>query len=311
MPLQGVWAMLVPQAPLIIGLQLFAINHSPLNHCPINHYTIQSFPLNHYTINRSPLNHYTINHSPINRSQSIIHNQSFPINHSPINRSPINRSPINRSPINRSPINRYTINHYTINHSPINRSPINRSPPNHCPLMITFAAQFFYCGNINHYLVKADDFLSLYSEDSMVKMLANEIMLPSPSVIHLKGLRGCLDTLLAASMQKLTQKSHLFVLQDKEEAFFFLHNLESLLGKGRLLFFPVSYRKPYEYEEVDNANVLQRAETLTELAKERSMIVTYPEALGEKVITRKSLSSHTFRVKKGETADRAFLEEFL
>ncbi|PGH40251.1 MAG: transcription-repair coupling factor, partial [Candidatus Nephrothrix sp. EaCA] len=177
--------------------------------------------------------------------------------------------------------------------------------------MITFAAQFFYCGNINHYLVKADDFLSLYSEDSMVKMLANEIMLPSPSVIHLKGLRGCLDTLLAASMQKLTQKSHLFVLQDKEEAFFFLHNLESLLGKGRLLFFPVSYRKPYEYEEVDNANVLQRAETLTELAKERSMIVTYPEALGEKVITRKSLSSHTFRVKKGETADRAFLEEFL
>jgi len=177
--------------------------------------------------------------------------------------------------------------------------------------MITFAAQFFYCGNINHYLVKADDFLSLYSEDSMVKMLANEIMLPSPSVIHLKGLRGCLDTLLAASMQKLTKKSHLFVLQDKEEAFFFLHNLESLLGKGRLLFFPVSYRKPYEYEEVDNANVLQRAETLTELAKERSMIVTYPEALGEKVITRKSLSSHTFRVKKGETADRAFLEEFL
>ncbi len=75
----------------------------------------------------------------------------------------------------------------------------------------------------------------------------------------------------------------------------------------------MSYKRPYEYDETENANILMRAEVLNQLSThpESQIIITYPEALSEKVITKKSLSSNTFVVKTREILDREFLEEFL
>ncbi|MGC4021982.1 MAG: transcription-repair coupling factor [Cyclobacteriaceae bacterium] len=75
----------------------------------------------------------------------------------------------------------------------------------------------------------------------------------------------------------------------------------------------MSYKRPYEYDEVENANVLMRAETLNRIGNhpDGNIIVTYPEALSEKVINKKTLASNTFLVQKGEKLDRNFLEEFL
>ena len=86
-----------------------------------------------------------------------------------------------------------------------------------------------------------------------------------------------------------------------------------LLGDKEVFFFPMSYKRPYEYEEIENANILMRAEVLNQLSNhpEGNVIVTYPEAISEKVINKKSLSSNTFLITKGEVLDRTFLEEFL
>ena len=161
--------------------------------------------------------------------------------------------------------------------------------------------------------LRANDFLKVYQEDSLVCNLAEGIRTFKPEAIHVKGLHGSLDAVLFAATFKASKSSHVIVLQDREEASYFLNDLQSLLGEKDVLFFPMSYKRPYEYDETENANILMRAEVLSQVSNhpDSQIIVTYPEALSEKVINKKSLSSNTFVVRVGETLDRAFLEEFL
>ncbi len=166
----------------------------------------------------------------------------------------------------------------------------------------------------------ANDFLKVYQADGLVQTLAEGIRTPvrseggfKPEILRVKGLSGSLDALLFAAIYKTSKSSHIIILHDKEEASYFLNDLQNLLGQKEVLLFPMSYKRPYEYDEVENANILMRAETLNHLGShpDSQIIVTYPEALSEKVITKKSLASNTFVVKVGEKLDREFLEEFL
>ena len=93
----------------------------------------------------------------------------------------------------------------------------------------------------------------------------------------------------------------------------YLNDLELLLGDNNVLFFPGSYRSPYQIEETDNANVLLRSEVLNRLSsrKKPACIITYPEALFEKVITKKSLDKNTLKVKVGEELSLDFVNEVL
>ena len=117
---------------------------------------------------------------------------------------------------------------------------------------------------------------------------------------------------MIASVFKSVQHDCLLVMQDREEANYMQNDLQSLLER-EILIFPMSYKRPYEFEEVENANILMRAEVLNLLAnkKKPEIIVTYPEALSEKVISKRSLASNTFLVKLRENLDIGFLEEFL
>jgi transcription-repair coupling factor (superfamily II helicase) len=161
--------------------------------------------------------------------------------------------------------------------------------------------------------VKAHDFLSIYRADSLVQTLAEGIRTSAHSNIRLKGLHGSLDTVIFAAVYKSVRSSHVLIAQDKEEASYILNDLQHLLGEKEVLYFPMSYKKPYEYDEIENANILMRSEVLNVINghPEGNIIVTYPEAISEKVINKKSLATNTFLIKKGEILDRAFLEEFL
>lgn len=161
--------------------------------------------------------------------------------------------------------------------------------------------------------LRANDFLNIYKADSLIQTLAEGIRTPIPSTIRIKGLTGSLDAILFAALHKSTKSTHVIILHDKEEASYFFNDLQNLLGEKEILFFPMSYKRPYEYDETENANIVMRAEVLSQLNNhpESQIIVTYPEALSEKVINRKSLASNTFLVRKGEKLNRAFLEEFL
>ncbi|HTH58478.1 MAG TPA: transcription-repair coupling factor [Cyclobacteriaceae bacterium] len=161
--------------------------------------------------------------------------------------------------------------------------------------------------------LKAHDFVSIYRADSLVQTLAEGIRTSQSNPIQLKNVHGSLDAVLLAATCKSTRANNVVVLHDREEASYFLNDLQNLLGKTEILFFPMSYKRPYEYDEIENANVLMRAETLNRISShpDGNIVVTYPEALSEKVINKKSLASNTFLVMKGERLDRDFLEEFL
>jgi transcription-repair coupling factor (superfamily II helicase) len=161
--------------------------------------------------------------------------------------------------------------------------------------------------------VRAVDFLSLYQSDGHIQTLVEGMRASHQKHLRLKGLHGSLDAVTLAATLKSVRSSHVFILTDKEEASYFLNDLQNLLGQKEPLLFPMSYKRPYEYDEIENANILMRAEVLNHLSTypEGQLVITYPEALSEKVINKKSLASNTFVVKKGELLDVAFLEEFL
>ena len=161
--------------------------------------------------------------------------------------------------------------------------------------------------------MKAEELIKLYKEDGLVKTISGKIATSSPQKITLKGLIGSLDAVISSAIFKNHPQPYLFILHDKEEASYFLNDIQNLLQETDVLFFPTSYKKPYQYEEVDNANVLQRAEVLNIIntKNEPIIIVSYPEALTEKVINKKSLVDNTFRINTGSKLDTAFLSEWL
>ena len=130
---------------------------------------------------------------------------------------------------------------------------------------------------------------------------------------YVKGLVGSSFSFIISSIFKTTEKPFLLVFDDKEEAAHYLNDLEQLLSVKDVLFYPGSYRRPYEIEETDNANVLLRAEVLNRInsQKKPAIIVTYPDALFEQVVTRKELERHTLKVGVNDKLSIDFVNEML
>lgn len=135
----------------------------------------------------------------------------------------------------------------------------------------------------------------------------------SAGEIRLTGLSGSMAAMTCAALFSKLEQPALCILRDKEEAAYFLNDLESLLGKKDVLFYPASYRRPYEIEQTDNANVLLRAEVLNRLSsrKKPAVIVSFPDALFEQVVTRSEISKNTLQLKVEDSIGLDFLNETL
>ena len=157
-------------------------------------------------------------------------------------------------------------------------------------------------------------FLSIYQSDPIFQTLAHQLSAGAPFQLQVKGLSGSLDMVLLAAYFAQQGGFHLVIAQDKEEAAYLNSDLQNLLGNLDQGIFPSSYKRPYQYEEVDNANVLQRAELLNQLLESKGsprIVITYPEALYEKVINKRSLVENTFTARVGEAVDMEFVTEIL
>jgi transcription-repair coupling factor (superfamily II helicase) len=158
------------------------------------------------------------------------------------------------------------------------------------------------------------EFLSLYYHDPFVKTIATAVESLSGNTIHIKGLTGSMDMLLLSAISQDNPRFHLVVAHDKEEATLLTGDLVSFADKEEPLLFPSSYKVPYQFEEVENANVLMRAEILNKILTRETpdgIIITYPDALYEKVINKRSLKENTFTAQIGEKVDVEFIAEML
>ncbi len=129
----------------------------------------------------------------------------------------------------------------------------------------------------------------------------------------ISGLNGSAISIVLKTAFAQVEKPFLIIANDKEEAAFYLNDLEKMIGEEKVLFYPGSYRRPYQIEETDNANVLLRAEVLNRInsRKKPAVIVTYPDALFEKVVTRKELEKNTLKISVGEQISIDFANEVL
>ncbi len=150
-------------------------------------------------------------------------------------------------------------------------------------------------------------------QQSPAFQLLEERLKPSTSTVYLQGTPGSLPAfLIAAYAWKHSNTPLICLARDREEAAYLLNDLENLYLKDKVFFYPESYRRPYDIEETDNANILMRTETLNAISERKAhIIVSYPASLVEKVITRENIDKKTLRLKQGEAVDPDFVFDVL
>ena len=157
------------------------------------------------------------------------------------------------------------------------------------------------------------DLLQYYKTDDRIIKLAGALSDYKCAKIHLKGLIGSSDAMVALALYNIQKQGNLFVLPDREEAIYFQNDLENIFGH-RVLFFPSSYKKPFDITQLDTSAVLQRAEVLNELKYNTAngkLIVSYPEAIAEKVIDQQILAANTLEINLAEKISIESINEFL
>lgn len=151
-----------------------------------------------------------------------------------------------------------------------------------------------------------------YNKSSKINQIA-ELLNHREQKLQLKGLVGSSLSFVTNALFDKSENPFLLILDDKEEAAYYLNDLEQLINDEDVLFYPGSYRNPYQIEDVDNANILLRAEVLNRInsRKKPAIIVTYPEAIFEKVVTKKELEKNTLKVSVGDQISIDFINEVL
>jgi transcription-repair coupling factor (superfamily II helicase) len=152
-----------------------------------------------------------------------------------------------------------------------------------------------------------------YDNSPKVQQIVERLRESNPVKMQLDGLLGSAISFVTRAIFKKAEHPFLVILNNKEEAAYYLNDLEQMIGEQDVLFYPGSYRRPYQIEDTDNANVLLRAEVLNRInsRKKPAVIVSYPEALFEKVVTRKDLDKNTLKVAVGDKISIDFINEVL
>lgn len=157
------------------------------------------------------------------------------------------------------------------------------------------------------------DLQELYAPHPSVGALAGLLKDVSVKTFFAGGLYASAPAVVASVLFQKTQKSLLYVLDDVEEAGYFYHDLTQIQGSEQVFFFPSSFRRAIKYGQRDAASEILRVEVLSEIRKQEKplIVVTYPEALAEKVVSREKLDEQTLKLATGERVGIPFIAEVL
>lgn len=153
----------------------------------------------------------------------------------------------------------------------------------------------------------------LLEQHFKVLLTQKSLCLSPEKITWLQGLRGSSFAFLISEYYKTGTLSALVIASDKEKAAYAYNDLQALLPEDTVLFFPESHKTPYAIEKTANANIQQRAEAVNFLSKEtfKGIVITYPDAICEKITTKKQLNKNSLQIKKGEKLSTEFVSDFL
>ena len=161
--------------------------------------------------------------------------------------------------------------------------------------------------------MEVQELLKLYAAHPQVTALDTLLKNDTSRNIILKGLNGSGPAMTIASLFTKGRGSYVCVLNDQEEAGYFYHDLMQLTASNEVYFFPSAYRRAIKYGHVDPANEILRTEVLSRLQDPDAsfVIVTYPDALAERVVAREVLKENTLKISVGEKLDNMFVSDVL
>lgn len=155
--------------------------------------------------------------------------------------------------------------------------------------------------------------LDIYSQHRSFSDICNSLNNNELNKIYIKGLSGSSQALFIGAVFKKLNKNFVCILPEKEEAAHFYSDLVSVLGEQNVLFFPSTYRRKYNSNNVSIANSVSRTSVLEKISQSNNclLIVTHPEALAEKVVSKKAFNENTLILHKNEKVTLNFIEEVL
>ena len=158
--------------------------------------------------------------------------------------------------------------------------------------------------------------LKQYEHSSRLFQLADRLTLSQPQHIQLKNLQGSSPAFIIGAIFNLpatSQLNHLVICADGESAAYFHNSLESLTKALDIFYFPSSFKNNKTYQELNSSHVMLRTEALTRWSAggNKKIIISYPEAVFEKVVLPETLAANMIRLKSGETIQPEQLMESL
>ncbi len=163
-------------------------------------------------------------------------------------------------------------------------------------------------------MTNLDQLFELYTKSNLLAQLTNNLEGHSQSV-HLINHAGSLPAIIISALRiKTAAKPILFVASTKEEAAYYLNSFQNLLPNHNILFLPDSFKRPNLYEEINPTQILERTETINKISISKSqgyLLISYPEALIETVVSPSALSKSRITFKNDEVINIDALTEIL
>ncbi len=156
--------------------------------------------------------------------------------------------------------------------------------------------------------------LELYRQDRRTQQIVNALSGDTPARLPLVGLVGAQEAFVLYATYAHLPRNYLYIANDKEEAAYLQNDLSSLFEKKPIWFFPDSFKRPMHFEAFNSTNVLQRTEVINRITASNArgeIIITYPEALFEKVVSPEALNAQRIQIAIGEKFDVDFVIEIL
>jgi len=161
------------------------------------------------------------------------------------------------------------------------------------------------------------DIRNIYASHPLLKPIVSELSDKAKKHLHLKGLKYSAEALFIAECFQRTHKQIVVTMTDKEEAAYLYNDLTHLISENDVLFFSSSYKRTINYEYLDSGGIVSRTDVMNRMNQWNTekinpyVVVTFPEALTEKVVTVKSLNNNTLVLKVGEEVSQKEVVEFL
>ncbi|MCR6720496.1 MAG: hypothetical protein NVV59_09410 [Chitinophagaceae bacterium] len=157
-----------------------------------------------------------------------------------------------------------------------------------------------------------NELLKRYQSNPRLFQLVDRVSYAQPQQVQLSGLYGSSPAFTFAAAythESAAQQNHVVVLNDAEEAAYFHNSIENITGALDVFYFPSSFKNRKNFRLLHSSHVMLRTEALTRIAGggNKKVLITYPEALMEKVVVADRLSKNIIHIKSGDVLDLAQL----